>query len=67
MEKPAVSAVGFFMSAALLYIPHTPCLPLQFVQLSTGKACCHPHYRDRFKGMQGFFGFLVPLVSHKEP
>jgi len=43
------------MSAALLDIPHTPFLPLQFVQLATGKPCRHPHYRYSFKGMQGFF------------
>jgi hypothetical protein len=47
------------MFAALRYIPHTPFLPLKFVQLATGKPCCHPHYRGSFKGKQGFFSVFA--------
>jgi len=55
------------MSAALLDIPHTPFLPLKFVQLVTGKLCCHPYYRYSFKeDARIFLGFWLTTVSHDE-
>jgi hypothetical protein len=55
------------MSAALLDIPYIPCLPLQVVQLVTGKPCCHSYYRYSFKeDARIFLDFWLTTVSHDE-
>jgi hypothetical protein len=62
-KRPAVSAAGFFVSAALLYIPHTPCFPLQCVQRATKNPCGKPHYCCTRAGRQDLFKMLVANVQ----